>query len=244
MAGVAVVTGGGRGIGAAVCELLGGPEHRYAVVVNYHNDEAAAEQVAAAVCAGGGTARAVRADVADEAEVARLFGVADSMGTLTALVNNAGVYGPRMRLEDLSAADMWRVLGTNVVGAMLCSQQAVRRMSTRHGGSGGGIVNVSSGSAYIGNPEGVLYSVSKGAMNSLSAGLVAALTAEGVRVNTVLPGATRTQMIEGREEAMAKEIPAGRAADPAEIANVVAFLLSQKASFCAGASVRVAGGRP
>ena len=187
------------------------------------------------------------ADVADAQQVARLFArVDEELGTLNALVNNAGIFGPRCRFDALPRADLERVLGTNVMGLMQCTQEAVRRMSTRHGGKGGSIVNVSSGSAYIGNPgSGVHYAVSKGAVNSFTIGLSQELAGEGIRVNAVSPGLTRTDMPPaGDLETRVGAIPMGRVGEPEEIAEAVAWLLSDRAAYVAGANIRVAGGRP
>lgn len=245
MAKVAIVTGASRGIGAAIARLLG--ENGYAVCVNYRAGKEAAERVVADIADKGGRAIAVAADVARSDEVRRLFETVDrEFGTVTALVNNAGIHGPRSRVDELALEDLQQVLAINVVGLIACSQQAVRRMSMRHGGSGGAIVNISSGAAYIGNPgDGVQYSVSKGAVNSFTIGLSQEVAGEGIRVNAVSPGLTRTDMPE--PDALkqgATVIPMGRVAHPEEIAEAVFWLLSEKASFVAGANIRVAGGRP
>lgn len=244
MAKVAIVTGASRGIGAAVARLLGAND--YAVCVNYRAGKAAAEGVVEDITKGGGRAIAVAADVARIDDVRRLFETVDQeLGPLTALVNNAGIHGPRTRVDALTLEDLQKVLAINVVGLITCSQEAVRRMSTRHGGSGGAIVNISSGAAYIGNPgNGVQYSVSKGAVNSFTIGLSQEVAGEGIRVNAVSPGLTQTDMPE--PEALAKGasiIPMGRVGDPEEIAEAVLWLLSDKASHVAGANIRVAGGR-
>ena len=242
---IAVVTGASRGIGAAAARLLA--REGYAVAVNYRAKAAAAEAIVAEIADGGGRAVAVQADVGKEDDVKRLFETVDAeLGTLTALVNNAGVFGPRCRVDELAPADLARVLAVNVTGLILCSQAAVRRMSTRHGGQGGAIVNVSSGSAYIGNPgSGVHYSVSKGAVNSFTGGLSQEVVAEGVRVSAVSPGLTRTDM--PGADALASpphSIPMGRVGEPEEIAEAIVWLLSDAASYVSGANIRVAGGRP
>jgi len=245
MAGIVVVTGASRGIGAAIARLLGA--NGYRVCINYRSGREAAEAVAADIADAGGEALTVQADVADAGAVRRLFETVDKrLGTLTALVNNAGVHGPRVRVEALALDDLENVLAVNVVGLVACSQEAVRRMSTRHGGSGGAIVNISSGSAHIGSPgEGVQYALSKGAVTSFTIGLSQEVAGEGIRVNAVSPGLTRTDMpraaaLEGAPEL----IPMGRVGEPGEIAEAVAWLLSDRASFVAGANIRVAGGRP
>lgn len=245
MSGVCVVTGASRGIGAAVARLLGA--NGYRVCVNYRSDREAAEAVAAEIAASGGEALTVQADVADADDVRRMFETVDErLGTLDALVNNAGIHGPRGRVDELTLDDLERVLAVNVVGLVACSQEAVRRMSTRHGGSGGAIVNISSGSAYIGSAgDGVQYALSKGAVNSFTIGLSQEVAGEGIRVNAVSPGLTRTDM--PRPAALERGpdiIPMGRVGEVAEIAEAVAWLLSEKASFVAGANIRVAGGRP
>ncbi len=245
MANVAIVTGASRGIGAAVARLLGA--NGYHVCVNYRAGKDAAERVVADIEKKGSRALAVAADVARMDQVRRLFETVDQqLGPVTALVNNAGIHGPRGRVDALALEDLQQVLAVNVVGLIACSQEAVRRMSTRHGGTGGAIVNISSGAAYIGNPgDGVQYSVSKGAVNSFTIGLSQEVAAEGIRVNAVSPGLTRTDMPE--PDALkqgATVIPMGRVAHPEEIAEAVFWLLSEKASFVAGANIRVAGGRP
>lgn len=242
---VAIVTGASRGIGAAVARLLGA--NGYGVCVNYRTGKDLAEGVVANIAQAGGRAVAVAADVARAGDVRRLFETVDrQLGTVTALVNNAGIHGPRGRVDALDLEDLQAVLAVNVVGLILCSQEAVRRMSTRHGGSGGAIVNISSGAAYIGNPgNGVQYSVSKGAVNSFTIGLSQEVAGEGIRVNAVSPGLTRTDMPE--PDALARGggvIPMGRVGEPEEIAEAVLWLLSEKAAFVAGANIRVAGGRP
>ena len=242
---VALVTGGGRGIGAATARLLAADG--YAVAVNYRINSEAAERVVADIKADGGRAVALRADVSQEADVTQLFESVDAqLGRITALVNNAAIRGPRVRVDELRLEDLRQVLAVNVIGVILCSQQAVRRMSTHHGGAGGAIVNVSSGDAHIGAPgAGVHYAASKGAVNSFGIGLAQEVGAEGIRVNTVTPGLTRTDMPhpDAFEQGLA-QIPAGRIGEPREIAEAIAWLLSDKSSFVAGANIRVAGGKP
>lgn len=245
MAGVAIVTGAGRGIGAAVARLLGA--NGYRVCVNYRAARDAAELLTAEIVNAGGDAVAVQADVADRDSVRRLFEtVDDRLGPVTALVNNAGIYGPRGRLDGLDLDSLERVLAVNVVGLVACSQEAVRRMSTRHGGNGGAIVNISSGAAHIGSPgDGIQYALSKGAVNSFTIGLSQEVAGEGIRVNAVSPGLTRTDMPEPAIlERGPSIIPMGRVGEAEEIAEAVLWLLSDKASFVAGANIRVAGGRP
>lgn len=242
---IAIVTGSSRGIGAATARLLG--QHGYDVCVNYRGAAKAAGEVVADIQAAGARAIAVQADVSQRAEVARLFETVDAkLGTVSALVNNAGIVGPRCRVEQLSLDALENVLAVNVVGLVHCAQQAIRRMSTGSGGKGGSIVNISSGSAYIGNAgNAVHYAVSKGAVNSFTIGLSQEVAAQGIRVNAVSPGMTRTDM--PGEEVLARagaSIPMGRVGEPREIAEAVLWLLSDRAGYTAGANIRVSGGRP
>lgn len=245
MAKIALVTGGSRGIGAATCRLLA--RDGWDVAVNYRADANAAAAVVRDIEATGQRAIAVKADVADEAEVLAMFETVErDLGAINGLVNSAGIIGPVGRVEALTRADIDRVLATNVVGCILTCREAVKRMSTKHGGKGGAIVNVSSGSAYLGNPgKQVLYAISKGAVNSLHIGLSQEVAGEGVRVNAVSPGMTATDMV--NDEAAAANmanIPMGRLGEPGEIAEAIVWLLSDQAGYTAGANIRVAGGRP
>lgn len=242
---IALVTGGSRGIGAATCQLLAA--NGYDVAINFFNDKSAAEKVADAVQRRGGRSVVVRADVGVEAEVVAMFKTVDrELGILDALVNNAGVSGRKARVDELDEADIMSVLRTNVLGPMLCSREAVRRMSTRYGGKGGAIVNVSSGSAYIGNPgSNVIYAVSKGGLNSLMIGLSQEVAGEGIRVNNVSPGLTRTDMVSAElAAANTGKVPMGRLGEAREVAEGIIWLLSDNAGFVAGANIRIAGGRP
>eukprot|EP00316_Scyphosphaera_apsteinii_P005825 CAMPEP_0119305686 /NCGR_PEP_ID=MMETSP1333-20130426/6624_1 /TAXON_ID=418940 /ORGANISM="Scyphosphaera apsteinii, Strain RCC1455" /LENGTH=276 /DNA_ID=CAMNT_0007308839 /DNA_START=129 /DNA_END=960 /DNA_ORIENTATION=- len=192
--GTAIVTGGSRGIGAACCKALS--KQGYGVVVAYKYDSDAAAQVCRDIAADGGMAKPVQADVSSDADVRALFEFADGafQAPLTVLVNNAGILGPRGPLEEVGHVEYFdRVIGTNVAGPMMCCREAERRMSTKRGGAGGSIVQVSSGSAYIGSP--LLYAASKGALNSLTIGLVKPLAECGIRINTVSPGMTDTRMV-------------------------------------------------
>ncbi len=203
--------------------------------------------VVAKIEAAGQRGIAVQVDTAVESDVVRLFKTVDSeLGTLTGLVNNAGIYGPRGRLDALTQDDLVKVLMVNVAGLFTCSREAVLRMSTAHGGRGGAIVNVSSGSATKGNPNvGIQYAASKGAVNSLGIGLSQEVIGEGIRVNTVAPGLTETDMPPAdRLERDGPKIPIGRVAQPEEIAEAIVWLLSPKASYVAGANIRVGGGMP
>lgn len=241
---VTIVTGGSRGIGAATAKLLA--NHGHAVCVNYVSNADAAKSVVNEIEASGGRAIAVQADTAVEADVLRMFETVDKeLGTLTGLVNNAGTNGRRTRVDDLQPDEIRQLLDINVLGCIICAREAVKRMSTTHGGQGGAIVNVSSGSANLGNPGiGVLYATSKGALNSFSNGLAQEVAAEGVRVNIVAPGMTQTDMPGAdRIAAQASKIPMGRVAEPVEVAEAIYFLLSDNASYIAGANIRVGGGR-
>lgn len=242
---VALVTGGSRGIGAAIAGQLASAGYR--VAVNYQSNEAAAANVVEAIEQSGGQALAVQADIADPDAIAGMFDVLDhELGPLSVLVNNAGISGPQGRVDELSYDALREVIDVNVMGLVTCSQHAVRRMSTSHGGQGGPIVNISSGAAHMGLPgRAVQYALSKGAVDSFSIGLSQEVAGEGIRVNTVSPGPTRTDMLHPDQVSSASTaIPMGRVADPEEIANAVLWLVSEKASFVAGATIRAAGGRP
>ena len=242
---VAIVTGASRGIGAATARLLAGRGYR--VCVNYRTEPEAAQRLCGELEADGGRAIAVAADVSDAEQVERLFATVDrELGPVTALVNNAASIGPSTRVVDLELGDLQRVLAVNVVGVVLCTQQALRRMSRAAGGSGGAIVNVSSGAAYVGGPgASVHYAATKGAVNSFTIGLAQEVMAEGVRVNAVSPGLTNTSMPHRDDVARGvAAIPAGRAAEPEEVAEAIVWLLSPQARFVAAANIRVAGGRP
>jgi len=244
---VMIVTGGGRGIGAATARLAGA--RGYAVCVNYRHDCGSAESVVREIEAMGGPAMAFQADVAEEGEVERMFEEVDRrLGRVTALVNNAGVLEPQMRVEAMSAARLNRVLAVNVTGAFLCAREAVRRMSTRHGGSGGAIVNVSSAAARLGSPgEYVDYAASKGAVDTLTIGLAKEVAAEGIRVNAVRPAFIYTDIHAsggepGRVDRIAPAIPMRRGGTPEEVAEAVLWLLSDAASYVTGSFIDLAGG--
>ncbi len=245
---VAIVTGGSRGIGAATALLAA--TRGYAVCVNYRRDAAAAARVVDAIAAGGGVAVAVGADVSREAEVVSLFREADrALGPVTALVNNAGMLERQCRVEDVTADRLQRVLATNVIGSFLCAREAVRRMSTAHGGTGGAIVNVSSMAARLGSAgEYVDYAASKGAIDTLTIGLAQEVAREGIRVNAVRPGIIRTEIHAsggepGRVDRVKGSVPLGRGGDPEEVARAILWLLSDEASYSTGTFVDVAGGR-
>ncbi|WNI26379.1 SDR family oxidoreductase [Streptomyces sp. ITFR-16] len=239
---VTVVTGGSRGIGAAVCVRLAADGHD--IALGYHSDADAAEAVAEAVRERGGRCVTVRVDTADEADVERLFDTAAAeLGPVTGLVNNAGVSGPLGPLAEADAAGLRRALDVNVIGYLLCARRAVRDMS---GSGGGAIVNMSSAAATLGSPgEYVHYAAAKAAVDTLTTGLSKEVGPSGIRVNAVSPGIIRTEFHADpdRPDKAAPAIPLGRPGEPEEIANAVAWLLSDNASYASGAVLRVAGGR-
>ena len=243
-----LVTGGSRGIGAAICTLAAQRGHD--VVVNYSGDRGSAAEVASLVRSHGRQALAVRADVSDENDVRSLFDAAEELGPVKALVNNAAIVGNTPgRLDSYDVEVVRRTLDVNVTGVFLCCREAVRRMSTRYGGDGGAIVNISSTAARTGSAgEWVHYAASKAAVDTLTFGLAQEVAGEGVRVNAVAPGMIHTGLHEaaGLPDRMAKyapQIPMGRAGEPAEIAEAVLFLLSPASSFTTGAVLDVGGGR-
>jgi NAD(P)-dependent dehydrogenase (short-subunit alcohol dehydrogenase family) len=245
---VAIVTGSGRGIGAAIAKGLA--EDGYAVAVNYIHNEAAASQVVSEIKSAGGIAFAIQADISKDADVVRLFAAVDrNFGTLTALINNGGVTGKFGRVEELSAATLESVFSVNVIGAFLCCREAVRRMSTRNGGSGGNIVNISSRDAQIGGAgEWIHYAATKGALDTLTIGLAREVAAEGIRVNAVAPGLIDTELhaaagIPDRMQRLAPTVPMGRPGTADEVAGCVRFLLSPAAAYVTAAILPVSGGR-
>ncbi|MFI9275678.1 SDR family oxidoreductase [Kitasatospora sp. NPDC052896] len=239
---VTIVTGGGRGIGAAICRRLAAEGHDLAV--GYRHDEAAAEEVAADVRAAGGRVVTVRMDTTVEADVDRLFDTAaGELGPVTGLVNNAGVTSPLGPLAEARAEDLRRVVDVNLVGYLLCARRAARDL-----GPGGAIVNISSAAATLGSPgDYVHYAATKAATDALTVGLAKELGPAGIRVNTVSPGIVHTSLHTdsgepGRPDRLAPGIPLRRAGEPDEIAGAVAWLLSPDASYATGANLRVAGG--
>ncbi len=246
--GTLIVTGGSRGIGAAVSRMAAA--RGYAVAVNYQRDQAAANAVVEEIQRNGGRAAAIQGDVAVEQDVLRLFDIAENtLGTLCALVNNAGITGGFARVESVDAAMLERLMAVNVTGAILCAREAVRRLSTKHGGSGGAIVNISSRAAQLGSPgEWVHYAASKAAVDALTIGLGREVATEGIRVNAVAPGLVDTDIHAangdpGRLARLAPTIPMGRAGTAEEIAEGVLWLLSPAASFVTATILNVGGGR-
>jgi NAD(P)-dependent dehydrogenase (short-subunit alcohol dehydrogenase family) len=243
-----VITGGSRGIGAATARLAA--TQGYAVCVNYVNNRNAAHAVVQDIEARGGRAIAVAADVAREEDVVRLFRTADqAFGRIGALVNNAGILERQMRVDEMDAARLNRILSANVTGCFLCAREAVRRMSTRYGGPGGVIVNVSSAAARLGSPgEYVDYAASKGAIDTLTIGLSREVAAEGIRVNAVRPAFIYTDIHAsggepGRVDRVKDGIPMKRGGHPEEVANAILWLLSDEASYVTGSFIDLAGGK-
>jgi NAD(P)-dependent dehydrogenase (short-subunit alcohol dehydrogenase family) len=243
-----IITGGSRGIGAATALLAAA--QGYAVCVNYVHDKAAADGIVHTIEKNGGRAIAVAADVSSESDVVRLFKtVDDTLGVVSALVNNAGILAQQMRVDEMDGARLNRIFTTNITGSFLCAREAVRRMSIRHGGTGGAIVNLSSAASRLGAPgEYVDYAASKGAIDTLTIGLAKEVAAEGIRVNAVRPGIIDTEIHAsggepGRVERIKDSIPMKRGGTAMEVANVIMWLLSDEASYTTGALIDIAGGR-
>jgi NAD(P)-dependent dehydrogenase (short-subunit alcohol dehydrogenase family) len=243
-----LITGASRGIGAATARLAA--TRGYAVCVNYRENAAAADEVVADIVTAGGLAIAVQADVSREADILAMFARVDAqLGRLAALVNNTGVNDRQSRLESISAARLDRILSTNVKGPFLCAREAVKRMSTRHGGEGGAIVNVSSASARIGSPgEYIDYAASKGALETMTIGLAKEVAEEGIRVNAVRPGHIYTDIHAtggepGRVDRVKANVPMKRGGRPDEVAAAILWLLSDEASYVTGTILDVTGGR-
>ncbi len=247
MTNVAIVTGGSRGIGRAAALRLA--QGGYSIVVNYTTNAKAADEVVAAIKKGGGTAVAVKGDVSQEADVLKIFQDADRLGTLKVLVNSAGIMDHQNRLDEMSGERMKRMFDINILGSFLCAREAVKRMSTKHGGKGGAIVNLSSAAAVLGAPAmGVEYAASKGAIDVLTIGLGREVAAEGIRVNAVRPGIIDTEIhdssgIVGRVQMMREHIPMKREGKAEEVADAILWLCSEQSTYVAGTIVTVAGGR-
>ncbi len=248
MSRVMLITGASRGIGAATARLAA--QQGYALCLNYHQRADAANAVLEQVRGLGVTAIAVQADVADETQVLHMFEAIDrEFGRLDVQVNNAGMLEQQMRLEQMDAARWTRVLGANVIGSFLCAREAIKRMSTRHGGRGGAIVNLSSVAARLGAPgEYIDYAAAKGAIDSMTLGLAKEVASEGIRVNAVRPGVIHTDIHAAggepdRVERVKASVPMGRGGQAEEIAEAILWLASEQASYTSGALLDVAGGR-
>jgi NAD(P)-dependent dehydrogenase (short-subunit alcohol dehydrogenase family) len=245
---ILIITGASRGIGAATARLAA--DLGYAVCVNYRSSAEEAERVVKDIKDAGGTAISVGADVADDQAVQRLFATVDAqLGRVTALVNNAGILEPQMRLENMNAQRLSRVFATNVIGSFLCAREGIRRMGRNHGGNGGAIVNVSSMAARLGSPdEYVDYAASKGAIDTMTIGLAREVAGEGIRVNAVRPGLIDTDMHAsggepGRIDRLKASVPLQRGGTSEEVAKAILWLLSEEASYTTGAFLDVSGGR-
>lgn len=245
---IALVSGASHGIGAATAQRLA--IDGYAVCVNYHRNQASAERVVSRIQNKGGEAIAFRADVSDEQEVVALFEHIDAhLGTITALINNAGILLPQLRVEDMTQARINIMLSTNVTSYFLCCREAILRMSTHHGGQGGQIVNVSSAASRIGSGgEYVDYAASKGAIDTLTIGLASEVAAEGIRVNCVRPGFIYTDMHAdggepGRVDRIKQELPMQRGGRAKEVAAAISWLASDESSYSSGTFIEVSGGR-
>ncbi|WP_312444801.1 MULTISPECIES: SDR family oxidoreductase [Stutzerimonas] len=248
MSRVMLITGASRGIGAATARLAA--HQGYALCLNYHQREDAVKQVLEQVHAAGASAITVKADVADESQVLQMFEVIDrEFGQLDVLVNNAGMLEQQMRLEQMDAARWTRVLGANVIGSFLCAREAIKRMSTQHGGQGGSIINLSSIAARLGAPgEYIDYAAAKGAIDSMTVGLAREVAGEGIRVNAVRPGVIHTEIHASggepdRIERVKSSVPMGRGGQAEEVAEAILWLASERASYTTGALLDVSGGR-
>ena len=246
--GIALVTGGSRGIGRATALQLA--DEGYTVAVNFHHNIRAATEVVNTIVAAGGKAFTLRADISDETQVVAMFDAIDRENEpLVALVNNAGILFEQSTIEHLSAERINRVLSTNVTGYFLCCREAVKRMSHKHGGHGGAIVNVSSAASRLGAPgEYIDYAASKGAVDSLTTGLALEVAAQGIRVNGVRPGLIYTEIHAsggepGRVDRVKSMLPMQRGGQPEEVAQAIVWLLSEKASYVTGSFLELAGGK-
>ncbi len=245
---VLLVTGGSRGIGAATARLAA--RQGWAVAVNYRGNSLAADEVVREIRAAGGSAITVQADVADEAQVLRMFEKVDAkLGRLNGLVNNAGVVDVSARVDEMSLARWRRMFDINVIGSLLCAREAVRRMSTRHGGEGGAIVNISSAAARLGSPgQYVDYAAAKGAIDAFTIGLAKEVAGEGIRVNAVRPGLIETEIhasggLPNRVKDLQHQVPMQRGGTAEEVAQAIVWLLSDAASYTTMSLIDVSGGR-
>ena len=245
---VMLITGGSRGIGAATA--LSAAQVGYAVAVNYQSNSLAADEVVRSIRDSGGQAIALQADVSREDEVMAMFARIDAKwGPLAALVNNAGVVDVSSRVDSMGVARLSRMLNTHVLGSFVCAREAVLRMSTRHGGSGGAIVNLSSAASKLGSPgQYVDYAACKGAIDTFTIGLAKEVAAEGIRVNAVRPGIIETDIHASggepdRAQRLAPQVPMQRPGSAQEVAHAIVWLLSPQASYCTGALLDVGGGR-
>lgn len=245
---IALITGGSRGIGAATALLLA--QRGYAIVLSYQSNAQAAQQVVADITAMGGSAVAVQADVAKEADTLRLFAEVDEMdGTLTVLINNAGIVDVPVSIADITTERLQRMMSTNIIGSMVCAREAVNRMARSKGGNGGSIVNLSSAAARLGSPhQYVDYATSKGAIDTFTKGLALEVADDGIRVNAVAPGIIETDIhasggLPNRAHDLAPTVPMKRSGTALEVANAIDFLVSDAASYTTGTILDVTGGR-
>jgi NAD(P)-dependent dehydrogenase (short-subunit alcohol dehydrogenase family) len=247
MSNVVIITGGSRGIGRAAA--LAAAERGWRIVIGYASNEQAARETVQKIEAGNGKALAVKCDVGEERDILALFSAADGFGTLGALVNNAGIIGATARVEDMSAGRINHILRVNVTGSFLCAREAVKRMSTRHGGKGGVIVNISSVAATLGSANTYVdYAASKGAIDTFTVGLSNEVAAEGIRVAGIRPGLIDTEIHASggdpdRHHRLAKTVPMQRVGSADEIANAIVWLMSDEASYVTGTTLNVSGGR-
>jgi NAD(P)-dependent dehydrogenase (short-subunit alcohol dehydrogenase family) len=244
---VVIITGGSRGIGRATA--IAAAARGYRICIGYASNQAAAKTVASAIEAKGGKVIAVKCDVAEESDILALFRAADKLGPLYALVNNAGIVGPTSRVDEMSAERIQRMMAVNVTGSILCAREAVKRMSTRHGGKGGVIVNLSSVAAKLGSPNTYVdYASSKGAIDTFTIGLGYEVAAEGIRVAAIRPGLIDTDIHASggepdRAHRLASNVPMKRVGTADEIANAIIWLMSEEASYVTSAILDVSGGR-